>query len=830
MHGSKEGDFAELIGSPIFRHVFDALGAPCLILGPDFRVRDANAATQRALQRRRDELLGRPLGELLATWPALDATFVAALLAALARVAASRRAESLAAPGFSPSGPSEIRPLLDRHGKLRHLVLQLAAAGQRMQLPGAVPEVGMLPGEHYLARIVATAMDAIISIDQEQRIVLFNAAAEKVFGCPAGAALGSSLARFIPERLRAAHAEHLRKFFAAGATQRASGRLQSLTGLRCNGEEFPCEAAISRVQVGDGWLATIILRDISARRAAEVALQESERRMHLAQQVARIGTFEWDVHRNAVRVSAELAALYGLPAETPGGLDSYEAWCLRIHPADRPNVTQRLQKALASGQSFEAEWRVIWPDGSIHWLAGRAEIYRDEAGQPQRLLGVNIDIGDRKEAEEVIRRVAQHDPLTGLPNRALLYEFAEHLLPATRRSITQAAFLFVDLDRFKPINDTYGHDVGDNVLKEVAKRLSDCLRGEDLVGRLGGDEFVAVLAHIRGEEDAAKIAFHVLDRLGQPYLVDGLELHVSPSIGISLFPQDGSGVEELIRCADAAMYTAKQNGRNNVQFFQPEHTARSEKALRIEHRLHKALEFGEFELYLQPVLDLQTGTTLGAEALVRWPSMKVLPARLIPMAEMAGFMQPLGTWILQEACRLRRQWRENGLPGFPISINISALQFRQRNFIQSLVQVLQHSGLQPGDLRLEITERLLLNNLDEAAGILRAIREMGVAVVLDDFGTGYSSLNHLTQLPIDAVKLDHSLVLDLGHDRRSALVADSVIKLASALGLAVVAEGIETDEALAFLRGSRCQQGQGYLFSRPLAARDFEQWCRQRAA
>jgi len=726
-------------------------------------------------------------------------------------------AEQIAGPGLTAVDQAYRRLM---NGELFRKTLELEREiNERRQL-----EKNLRASEQRISGIVATAMDAIVTIDQQQRIVLFNTAAEKMFGCTASDAIGTAIDRFIPERYRAAHREHVRRFLNNGATVRAMGHLQSLSGLRGNGDEFPFEASISEVEAGGERLATVVMRDISARRAAELALQESEQRMHLAQQVARIGTFEWDLTGQSGRVSPELAALYGLPAED--GLDTYESWRERIHADDRPGVTQRVQKSLLTGQRFEAEWRVIWPDGSVHWLAGRAEIYRDEAGRPQRMLGVNIDISDRKEAEEAVRRMAQHDPLTGLPNRALLYEFAEHLLPATRRGITRAAFLFVDLDRFKPINDTYGHDVGDAVLKEVAERLDACLRGEDLVGRLGGDEFVAVLAHIHGEDDAAKIAFHVLDRLGQPYLINDLELHVSPSIGISLYPQDGKDVDELIKCADVAMYNAKQNGRNNVQFFQPELNARSEEALRIEHRLRRALELSEFELYMQPVIDLQTGTTLFAEALIRWPAMAASPERFIPVAEMAGFMQPLGAWILREACQMRRQWRELGLPACPVSVNVSTIQFRQSNFLQNLEYALNQADLQPADLKLEVTESMLINNLDEAVSLLQSIRDLGVSVALDDFGTGYSSLSHLTQLPIDIVKLDQSFVRNLGEDRRSSVVADSVINLANSLGLSVVAEGIESDAALSFLKAHHCQQGQGYLFSRPLPAREFEQWCR----
>jgi len=678
--------------------------------------------------------------------------------------------------------------------------------------------------EQRLASIVATAMDAIITIDHEQRIVLFNTAAEAMFGCKTAEAIGTHIERLIPEKFRTTHAQHIRQFLGDGATTRVMGRLLPLAGLRSNGEVFPIEAAISRTQAGDHPLATVVVRDISARRAAEVALQESEQRLRLALQIGRIGYFDWNFVGNGMHWSAEIAALYGFPAK---GLETtYDFWRERIHPEDLAALEQNVQEALETG-TFSAEWRVLWPDGSLHWLAGRAVVYRNAADQPERMLGVNIDISERKDAEERARRTAQHDPLTRLPNRALVYEFGEHLLSAMRRKGSRGACLFVDLDRFKPINDTYGHDVGDAVLQEVARRFIACVRGEDLVGRLGGDEFVAILFPIRDEADAGTIAQHLIERLGQPYLVNGIELQISISIGISLFPDDGATVETLIKRADAAMYAVKHGGRNGFRFFQDDLNAKSDDALRIENRQRKALEFGEFELFLQPVVDLATGKTVAAEALIRWPAMTLNPERIIQLAEKTGFMQQLGTWILQEACRLSRQWQERGLPAFPVSINLSPIQFLQTDFPQRLGEAMATSGLHAGDVTLEITERMLINNLDAALGMLQAIREMGIKVALDDFGTGCSSLSNLAKLPLDSVKLDQSFVRNLGRDQYSAIVAESVIALAASLGLKVVAEGVESSEALDFLKAHHCPQGQGFLFSRPLPAREFEHWSRQ---
>jgi diguanylate cyclase (GGDEF)-like protein/PAS domain S-box-containing protein len=571
-------------------------------------------------------------------------------------------------------------------------------------------------------------------------------------------------------------------------------------------------------------------REVDARKQLEAGLREREQTLRLAQQVARIGSFEWDMAANTFRCSPELEALYGLPAGTFDG--RYETWLELVHPDDREAIEQRVQAARESGR-FEGEWRAALPDGTVRWLAGRAMVDHDELGGRQRMLGVNIDISDRKEIEERIRQASLHDPLTGLPNRALIYEFAEHLLGTMRREGGQAAVLFVDLDRFKPINDTYGHDIGDAVLKEVARRLLASVRSEDVVGRLGGDEFVAVLARMRNEEDAATVARHALTHLGQPIHLDDLTLQVSPSIGISLFLQDGATVDELIKNADMAMFHAKEAGRNTFQFFRPELNAHAAEVMRIESRLRTGIEQGEFALVFQPVVDLQTGQLAAAEALIRWPVMQVGPERFIPVAETAGLMPPLGEWVIREACRQQWEWRNEGLPTVPLSVNVSPIQFRQAGFAQGIARALAEAGLLPEDLRIEVTEGTVMKNVDVAASVLGALRETGVKVALDDFGTGYSSLSYLSRLPFDILKLDQSFVQQLGRigaDNGNEAIAEAIIALAQSLGLDVVAEGVETAAAFDFLKGQHCRHGQGFHFSRPLPANQFQQWCRRHAA
>lgn len=445
---------------------------------------------------------------------------------------------------------------------------------------------------------------------------------------------------------------------------------------------------------------------------------------------------------------------------------------------------------------------------------------------PEGLVAFATDITERKTAE----MIAQHDPLTGLPNRALLYEFTEHLLAAATRDRSHAAFLFVDLDHFKPVNDTYGHQAGDAVLRQVATRLGQCIRKGDLVARLGGDEFLAVLSKIGSEEDAATVARHVLDRLRQPYPLDGLELTVTSSIGISLFPQDGRGIDELIRNADAAMYHAKQNGQNDFQFFRAEFNRGAREALRIESRLRQGLAGRELVLFYQPVIDTDTSKVVGSEALLRWPVMNVEPKQFIPVAEKAGMMRHLGEWVLQEACRQQREWTDKGGPSVPVAVNVSALQFRQKNFLDSVGDALKRSGIPPACLRVDVTERTLSYDADAARHILSGLQALGVKVALDNFGTGSSSLGFVSRLPIDILKLDQSLVQGIRCNDARAAVAKGVITLGQSLGLEVIAEGVESADELVFLREQHCNLGQGFHFSPPMPAAQFEQWWAKRAA
>jgi diguanylate cyclase (GGDEF)-like protein/PAS domain S-box-containing protein len=434
------------------------------------------------------------------------------------------------------------------------------------------------------------------------------------------------------------------------------------------------------------------------------------------------------------------------------------------------------------------------------------------------------DITDRKEAQETVRRAGLHDPLTGLPNRAMLFEYAGHVLAQHRRASQSAAVLFIDLDRFKPINDTHGHGAGDIVLKDVAHRLGHSLRAGDMVARLGGDEFLILLQDIKNAGYAVEVTRHVIEKIYAPYHVGELTLSLSASVGISIFPQDGEDIDALISHADTAMYQAKQAGRNNFQFYFAKFAAQARQQLAIEQQLKTALRNDDFHLLYQPVLDIVTGEVVSVEALLRWRHAEIGPERFVPVAEATGLINPIGHWLRAEASRQYKTWIGHGLPAIPIAVNVSIVEFRDKNFVNRLNQTIGTHEIDASALQLELTEMSVMDDIDYAATVLLQLKELGVQTVLDDFGTGYSSLAYLARLPLTKIKIDKSFVSHVESDTASMAVTDAMIALGRTLNLQVVAEGIETENILDYIRLHGCTQAQGFYLGKPMAGDDFEPW------
>jgi diguanylate cyclase (GGDEF)-like protein/PAS domain S-box-containing protein len=463
-------------------------------------------------------------------------------------------------------------------------------------------------------------------------------------------------------------------------------------------------------------------------------------------------------------------------------------------------------------------------DGSEVPIEDSVAPIHDRHGQPAGAVFAFRDMSAAQALTLQMTHSAEHDLLTGLPNRRLLHDRVNQSIVLARRDMKRVAVLYLDLDGFKYINDSLGHPTGDQLLQSIAKRLVDCVRGTDTVSRQGGDEFVILLSDVQQPEDAAVMANRMLHVVAKAHSIDQRDLHVTTSIGISVYPDDGQDAEALIKNADTAMYQAKENGRQRLQFFKPAMYARAVERQSIEEGLRGGLERHEFALHYQPKINLITGAITGAEALLRWAHPTrglLLPAQFVPIAEDCGLIVPIGKWVLRQACQQIRAWVEAGLPATTVAVNVSATEFADENFLNDLFLVLSETGLEARWLQLELTESVLMKRAEVATGVLQYLREWGVQVAIDDFGTGYSSLSYLRKFTVDALKIDQSFVRQIATGGRDAAIVTAIIGMARNLGLVVIAEGLETQEELDFLRAHHCDEAQGYYFSRPAPPREF---------
>jgi diguanylate cyclase (GGDEF)-like protein len=555
-------------------------------------------------------------------------------------------------------------------------------------------------------------------------------------------------------------------------------------------------------------------------------LEQSRATLAKAQRIARLGTWEWNPASGRVTACEISRAIFGLPSLREAQADTVttEELLYRVDASDIVRVRESMQRLASLAMSANLEFRVRGLDGQNFHVHLEAEAECDAGGKAQLIVGTAQDITQRKLAEEQIKALANFDNLTGLPNRRLFTERFDAAIRVAKQRSSRLAALFVDLDRFKQINDTQGHGAGDSVLCEVAARLSRCVRGggddADVVARLGGDEFVVLLTDVGEPRQAYLVAERILASLRKPISLNGHENFISASIGLSRFPEDGLDADTLLRNADAAMYSVKAAGRNDVRGYCPELNLADRARWELERDLHKALERGELELHYQPQVDARSGTIPGVEALMRWNhnGRFVPPSEFIPLAEDNGLIVSFGEWALATAARQAADWMAQGLGPVRVSVNIPGAHFQKPGFVELVRRVLEQTSLPGHLLEIEITETMLVQDVSTTLATLKGLQDLDVRMSIDDFGTGYSSLSYLQRFDIDQLKIDRSFVADMHADTGNETITAAIIAMAEALKLEVIAEGVETREQVQLLQRRGCQLMQGYFFSRPLPA------------
>ena len=582
-----------------------------------------------------------------------------------------------------------------------------------------------------------------------------------------------------------------------------------------------------------------VLYMLRAKRTAD-ELRASEARLANAQRIAKLGHFEWNVETGQFECSPQIGEIFGL--RSGERIDSQEALLRHVFPEDRDVFADMIQTAIHERRRYAVEHRILRGDDTVRTVYQEGEFITGTDRPGLWLSGTIQDVTERRRMEKQVHQLAFYDGVTGLPNRTFMRRQLAQALNMAQRHNRIMAVMVMDVDHFGRINDTLGHKAGDELLREVARRIVNCVRGgprdprtgeaiNDTAARMGGDEFAIVLTEVQAAEDAALIARRIREALTPPCVVGDTEVAVTVSIGISVFPIDSRDAESLLKQADAAMRHAKNMGRDRYQFSTATINARAFERLSLENNLRKALAAGQFELHYQPKVRMSDGVPMGMEALVRWrhPDLgMVSPAEFIPVAEETGLIVPLGEWILREACRQVRAWQDEGLPPLIVSVNLSAAQFRQEGLRGLVAGIVGECRLDPAFLELEMTESLLMNDLESSIRLMHDLTSVGLSMSIDDFGVGYSSLSYLKRFPIHTLKVDQSFVRDTPDDADDAAIVTAIIALAHSLRLKVVAEGVEHEAQLQFLKRLRCDAIQGYYFSRPLPPAEFSAWIRKR--
>jgi diguanylate cyclase (GGDEF)-like protein/PAS domain S-box-containing protein len=659
--------------------------------------------------------------------------------------------------------------------------------------------------KNRLFSILESIGDAFFAIDRDWRITYANRKTAEFVGHAQDALIGNILWEAVPE----IRSSPIFKYYQTAMEMRTQAFFEAFYE--------PARAWVEvRVYPFEDGLS-VYFHDITARREAESAIRNNELRLRELIEMTPAGYVLIDAHGTLIDVNPALCRISGYAQEELIGRSM-----MRLFPDSPYNDALFAQGGALSIHGTEVA--IKHKNGDLVYVLINANIKRDAEGRSLSVTAFVTDITERKQSEARLEQLATHDMLTGLPNRALLNDRLQHMLDCAPPE-TSIAVMFIDLDRFKEVNDSMGHEPGDILLREVGRRLQKNLRQNDIVARLGGDEFVVVAHCSKGAESATRVVQKLFSALAAPVDIAGQEVFVGASIGISMFPQDGDTKERLFQNADTAMYRAKAAGRNGYRFFEAEMSGEAKTRMTLEHALRRALERNEFELHYQPRIALKTMAIVGMEALIRWnhPQLgEVSPLQFVAIAEERGLIEPIGRWVLQEACAQTRRLMEKFNRSLRVSVNLSARQLKCDGLTAQVGTILKEVGLPPHLLELELTESALIEDIEVSAGVLKELKKLGISLSVDDFGTGYSGLAYLRRFPLDTLKLDRSFVSPQGDDVSSFRFIKAFVDLAHALNLSVVAEGVETNDTLQFLRDAACDEAQGYLLARPLPLDAFE--------
>jgi len=673
--------------------------------------------------------------------------------------------------------------------------------------------------EQHLSAILNSVPEAILTLSADGVIESTNPTAGSVLKANEEVLIGLNLARFFGDGQQMSSVRDL---------EARLEKSREFQGRDYNGKTFSMWVSLNLVSSAHGDVWVCVISDITEWKRVEAELKVASSELDAILENAMVG-IALIKDRVLVRVNNKFEQLFGYDRDVIEGQSTRSLYASEeVYNQSGDDVYSEMQE----GGSYVGEVQLARQDGSLFWgiMSGKAiDLNNPIAGS----IWLFEDITLQKEKDETLLKLASFDSLTGLPNRNVFNDRIEHAIHKANRSSSRLAIFFLDLDHFKHINDSLGHKAGDTLLREVADRLKTCVREGDTVARLGGDEFTLILEEVRSAQHVAKVADKVLAALSQSYMLDTTEVNISPSIGISLYPADGRDADTLLRNADAAMYHAKNNGRNNFQFYSAEMNAQATKRLAMESSLRRALEQNEFELHFQPQIDLATGRISGAEALLRWNNEtwgNVSPAEFVPILEDTGLISTVGEVVIKKAIDGYLSLRDKLDPEFQIAVNLSGRQFQGGQLATFVRTQLEQSGMSAKNLELEITETVLMDDTELAVTTLNDISALGITLAIDDFGTGYSSLSYLKRFPLNVLKIDRSFVRDVTHDDDDAAIVDAILAMSRHLNLKVVAEGVENKEQLAFLQEKNCDRVQGYFFSKPLSLADFSDFIDQHNA